>query len=152
MPLIRNLALAAMVLSVSACATGTIIRSDDAYKAATDSADWNSATVIDIDLVDDHFSPMLLKMKQGKPYVLRIINKDREVYSLAAGELNESMAYLRGSDDEELSSVQLKSFEPAEIKVIPMHKGRFEFHRAGMFDFLSLILPNVGAYGVAQVD
>jgi len=171
--LIRNLAVAAMAVTLAACAAQPAgSDSVNAYKSAPDSfqaavaaADWNSASVIEITLRDDHFAPMLLKLKMGKPYVLRFTSKEPKTHLVAGSGFlgNMAVASLSGNDTVSKGSIvhgiALKPWEPREIKVIPMVRGRFEFRRTGSGVIVThsgvsepFALFKTGAYGIAYVE
>ncbi len=172
MKLIRNLAIAALATALSACAVQPSkdsakwsVEAPESYQAAVSNADWNSATVIDVNLFDDQFTPMLLTLSKGQPYVLRLTNKDPYQRSLVGSNFLDSMAIAGVSGADEITkasvvrSVTLTPGETREIKAIPMKSGRFEFRRAGSLainTFGGVFEPfgfmDMEAYGVAYVE
>ena len=173
---IKFLAMAALAASITACTpTDTIHNPHDttamwreapaAYQQAVEAADWNTATVIDMTLFDNHFTPMLLSLKKGAPYVLKITNKEKHPRLLVGEEFLGTLAVNGASGNDEVTkstvmeTVYLDPQEPREIRFIPMESGRYEFRRAGHVTFNAMgrafepfkFMP-VEAYGVAYVE
>ena|GEM_PF-2134062 len=176
MKLIRNLAIAALATALSACSlTDTIHNPNDtttmwreapaSYQAAIESADWNSARVIEMTLFDDHFTPMLLSLKKGQPYVLRITNKEKHPRLLVGEDFLNTLAVQGDSANEDITkstvieTVLLEPGKPRELKIVPMESGRYEYRRAGKVVLTAMgrafepfrFMP-IEAYGVAIVD
>ena len=169
----KFLAAAALSMAVSACAVqsasqDTIKEFDStpaAYQSAVKSVDWNAAKVIDITLFDNHFTPMLLNLKKGAPYVLRITNKEPGTRLVVGSDFLDSLAIHSVSGAEEITetsvvrSLSLQPQQPRVIKAIPMKSGRFEFRRAGHLHMATLAgvfepfsFLHTEAYGVAIID
>jgi len=158
---IRNFAFAVLALSVSACAmqpdADDLARkwnpASEEYAKALESVDWNQADVIEVVLFDNHFSPMLLSLKKGQPYVLRFVNKEKEPRMMVSQDFFGSLA-ISGEEDNKIALmgfdmeyIPLPEKNAKTIRVVPMESGRYEFRQAAYFDIF-----RTGAYGVAYVE
>jgi len=130
---------AACVLGLSACAANEGISSlgTTDCKMISDRAEAkiNWARVPEIELVvrDGAFTPMVTRMRQGRPYVLRIRNRDDEMRVFRAGDFFQKNAVIAiGVEGERapetcVTAVSIPSRQAAEIRMVAITDGTYDY-------------------------
>lgn len=138
---IQKLSLAAIcALGLSGCAAQTsgvanLTVSD--CKKISDRAEarinWARVPEVELTIRDGEYSPMVTRLKQGRPYVLRIRNRDMATRVFRAGDLFAQNAVLaigvEGVREPEtcIASVTIPSKQTAEIRMVAITDGTFEY-------------------------
>ena len=116
-------------------------------------ADWARVRNITVRVRRDEFLPMIIPLTQGRPYVMHLINGDRERHAFRAPEFFKAIALesatVGGRELAEtcLKIVVLEADEKAEIRFVAV--------RDGHYDFKDTLLPFTfggGAIGVITID
>ena len=105
------------------------------YHPAVASADWTSPEEIQVELADDTYSPSDIRLKRGKPYVIRLKNIGGSSHDMAGGSFfGKDVIALRAiatkvgritADD--VSSVYIRPKQEAELWFVPIKTGTFSF-------------------------
>lgn len=102
-------------------------------------AQWNDAREVTLTLRQNEFSPMIVHLKKGVPYVVTVKNNDLDAVSFSAQEFfaNASVSHLSEATHEEevfaaaekpvLVSFVVPPKGERQIKVVPVMEGRYEF-------------------------
>jgi hypothetical protein len=110
---------------------------------------WDEAKVITLTHKDGEFTPMIVDMQKGKPYILKVINEEDSTVSFRAPEFfnNVSVSKISGTGYytdavPELENPLLVSFIVAplgerEVRLVPLNEGSFQFENA--FPSLSIM-------------
>ena len=133
----RAAALAA-ALAVGACAPMPRIPSpyvgcDEVPPDAFESVDWNAARRIDVSIRDGEFQPSLIRLFQGRPYVMRIQNRDRGARRFQSREFFKavyihSLTRPSGTYSVECPwGVRVSPGEVAEVRFVAARDGRYEY-------------------------
>jgi len=107
--------------------------------------DISFVTAASIEMVVRHgeYSPMIVRMRVGKTYVLRLRNRDDEAHSFNAPEFFDSIAVSAAIDNDILDTrcpgpvIELNPGQSFEMKFIAVTDGRYEY-RDGMSSVLDL--------------
>lgn len=152
---------AAAVVVLSACAAPTGVTSftvggcKQISKRAEAKINWARVPEIELRIRDGEYSPMVTRLQQGRPYVLRIRNRDDSVRVFRSQDFFKSNAVLAigvegvRADDTCVASVSIPSRQSAEIRMVAITDGTFEYE-----DNL-LLLPFVfsgGAGGAIVIE
>lgn len=104
---------------------------------ALETVDFAEARVVDVVVRNGEFSPMILRLTGGSPYVLRLRNRDDAGHTFSAPEFFEQTAVAAvavGNDiiDEAcFTSVDLEPLQTVEMQLVPLKDGSYEFHDEG---------------------
>ena len=118
-------------------------------------ADWSKAEIISLRIRQSSFNPMIIGLKQNRPYVIRINNGDDSIHVFRAGEFFRSVALAKvevdgfDSEDHCITAVSIDGGETAEIQLVAVRDGRYEF------DDNPLLVPWVlipGAVGIIYIE
>ena len=118
-------------------------------------ADWSKATTIDIRIRYDEFSPPLVRLKQNRPYVLRIINGDDTWRFFQAHDFFRTAAIDKlsvGKKDSAATCVNvliIPEQETAELRLVPTRDGEYSFDSHFFFNAL---VPGFGFGGNIIVE
>ena len=103
-------------------------------------ANWDDAEAIDLQIRLGSFWPMILTLRRDRPYILRIANIDPERRVFSAPPLFQT-SYLQsvtvaGEDPEfdPVDGLRLPPAGTAEIRLMALCAGRFEFHETWLTD------------------
>ncbi len=102
-------------------------------KRAEAKINWARVPEVEIRIRDGEFSPMVTRLQQGRPYVLRIRNRDDGVRIFRAGEFFEDNAVIaigvEGVRAEAtcVTSVSIPGRQSAEIRMVAITDGTFEY-------------------------
>ncbi len=147
-----SLASALMVLSACATAgggvTGAIVgecaKVDD---KAVKYINWARVPEVEIRIRNGEFSPMVVRLRQGWPYVLKIRNRDHQERTFKAGEFFQRVAMIKATvagKDEDLtclSAVVVPARQTAELKLVAVTDGYYEYE--------DTLLPIPGLFSTA---
>ena len=80
-----------------------------------DGIDWSKADIVDIRVRDNEFSPMVVRMTQSRPYLLRVRNRDDYRHYFTAWTFFNSVAVARVAiDGEEVEDTCFAALTPAK--------------------------------------
>lgn len=152
-------ALAVMVLAACAAPSGVsnfgVAQCKQISQRAEAKINWARVPEIEIRVRDGEYSPMVTRLQQGRPYVLRIRNRDDSLRVFRAKDFFERNAVIAvgvegvRSDHTCINAVSIPARQSAEIRVVAITDGTFEFEDN------ALLLPFVfsgGASGVIVID
>jgi hypothetical protein len=94
---------------------------------------WAKVPEVNIRIRNGEFSPMILRLRQGWPYVLRIRNRDHEARLFKAHDFLNKTAVVKttvaGVDDDTscLTSISIPARESVELKLVAVTDGYFEY-------------------------
>lgn len=120
--------------------------------AGTDSADWDNAEVIQIELSEMSFTPNNLTFEAGKPYQVQLVNVGEVKHEVAAEHFFASVAWRKvESEQSEIKAPYFKEIEvfpgqTVDLFFVPISTGTFdvvceiEGHlEAGMFGSIEVV-------------
>lgn len=158
----RKIGLAAVcALGLSGCAADTGVATIGVAdcKRISDRAEakinWARVPEIELTVRDGEYTPMVTHLKQGRPYVLRIRNRDPETRVFRAQRLFESNAVIavgvegQRASETCIASVTIPTRQTAEIRFVAITDGTFEFEDN------KILLPfvfSVGPSGVIVIE
>ncbi len=99
-------------------------------------ADWETAKTVVIDMRQNSFTPAVVRLTQGQPYILVLENRDDVTHVFAAKEFFRTTAVRQiVTDDKEtpvhrLSTVSVLPSEIKEVYLVPLRDGWFSFEGA----------------------
>ncbi len=102
-------------------------------QALLDQVNWSEAEVLEIRIRQGQFTPSLLRMRQGLPYILRVANADNTSRTFAGAEFFSAVAVrgvLVGASKNVRpcpSAVSIPAREVAEIHLLAARDGRYTF-------------------------
>ncbi|MSO84729.1 MAG: hypothetical protein EXR02_01405 [Rhodospirillales bacterium] len=128
----------AAALAVGACAPVPRIPSpyvgcDEVPPDVFESVDWDAARRINVRIRDGEFQPSLIRLYQGRPYVMRIENRDRGARRFQSREFFQavyihSLTRPSGTYSVECPwGVRVSPGEVAEVRFIAARDGRYEY-------------------------
>jgi hypothetical protein len=98
-----------------------------------EAADWAAAKTLEIRIRQNEFSPTIIRLRQGEPYIMLVENRDDIAHMLVAKEFFKTVAIRKIlSQTLEISKVNLIGLHlsPGEVKevhFIPARDGWFDF-------------------------
>ncbi|MDP6574326.1 MAG: hypothetical protein QGI63_12320 [Rhodospirillales bacterium] len=98
-----------------------------------EAADWSKVEVIPLRIRQNEFNPMIIDLKQDRPYVIRITNADDKHHFFGASDFFRSVAVAKvdeGGDRDDrtcISRVSVGGGQTAEVVFVTVRDGRFEF-------------------------
>jgi hypothetical protein len=123
-------------------------------QALLDQVNWSEAEVIEIRIRQGQFTPSLLRMRQGLPYILRVANADNTSRTFSASEFFNAVA-VRGvlvGETENVrpcpSAVSIPAREVAEIHLLAARDGRYTFEDSS---FTLPFMPGGGGIGIVTI-
>lgn len=102
-------------------------------KIIVDAADWKDAITFEIKIRQNEFRPSIIRLRQGRPYIMLIENRDEVNHFMLAQEFFKTTAIRKIlTKDSEITGVNLVGIylDPGEIKevhFIPIRDGWFDF-------------------------
>ena len=102
-------------------------------KRAEAKINWARVPQIELRVRDGAFSPMVAHMKQGRPYILRIRNRDDKVRIFRAGDFFEKNAVIAAALEGQrvpetcIRAVSLPPRQTAEIRMVAITDGTYEY-------------------------
>jgi hypothetical protein len=102
-------------------------------KKAEAKINWARVPEIEIRVRNGEYSPMVTRLQQGRPYVLRIRNRDDSLRVFRARDFFKNNAVIaigvegQRSEDTCVASVSIPSRQSAEIRMVAVTDGTFEF-------------------------
>ena len=136
----RAMGIVALAFAMSACAatysgveTWKFDRCLEDSAEKVRSADWSTAKVIDIIPGDTMYTPMLIRLKPGEPYVFRFTNEEAASHVFQARDFLKTVAVKSVMiGDQEIgggciSSVWIAPHGTAEIAFVAGEAGEYEF-------------------------
>lgn len=120
-----------------------------------DGIDWSKADIVDIRVRDNEFSPMVVRMTQSRPYLLRVRNRDDYRHYFTAWTFFNSVAVARVAIDGEevedtcFAALTLQKGQVVEMQLVAVDDGSYAF-----YDSISLVsaIPPYGANGVITIE
>ena len=98
-----------------------------------EAADWSKVEIISLRIRQNEFNPMIIDLKQDRPYVIRIINADDTRHVFGAGDFFRSVALAKvdvggdGDDQTCITRVNVEGGQTVEVVFVTVRDGRFEF-------------------------
>jgi hypothetical protein len=140
----RSFLLLAVLFLVSACVspfgvTSSVNSCAEVSEEAVKRINWTKVPVVNVRIRHDEFSPMVVRMRQGWPYVFRIRNRDDEGHAFKAYEFFKNVAVIHSSiDGEELDNpcigaLWLGPRQTAELRLVAAVDGYYEFEDLPFF-------------------
>jgi len=102
-------------------------------KKAEAKINWARVPEIEIRVRNGEYSPMVTRLQQGRPYVLRIRNRDDSLRVFRARDFFKNNAVIaigvegQRAEDTCVASVSIPSRQSAEIRMVAVTDGTFEF-------------------------
>lgn len=127
------------VTALAACAGPTgvsnfsVAECKQLSKRAEAKINWARVPERELRIRDGEYSPMVMRLKQGRPYIIRIRNRDDERRVFRAPDFFEKNAVVAIGIEgvrAETTCIQAVSIQPreaAEIRVVAITDGTFEF-------------------------
>ena len=142
--LVRSSLLLAVFLFLSGCVfpqgvTQSFASCAEVDKEAVKRINWTKVPVVNVRVRHDEFSPMVIRLRQGWPYVLRIRNRDDEGHVFKAHDFFRNVAVIQSSVDGEvednpcLRAVWLSPRKTAELRLVASVDGYYEFEDLPFF-------------------
>lgn len=94
---------------------------------------WARVPVVEILVRHGEYSPMILRLRQGWPYVLRIRNRDHENRTIKSFEFFRRVAVVKASvngEDEEWAcngAITVPPRQTAELRIVAVTDGYYEY-------------------------
>ncbi len=140
----RSSVIVALALLLGACASpGDIINAvvgcEKVSPEALKHVNWTRVPEVNVRIRHDEFSPMVIRLRQGWPYVLRIRNRDNEGHTFRAGDFFRRVAVIQatvGDREEEdtcFGSIWIGPRETAELRLVASIDGYYEFEDSPLF-------------------
>ncbi|MBT6094162.1 MAG: hypothetical protein HOH04_04725 [Rhodospirillaceae bacterium] len=102
-------------------------------------ADWNKATVIEETITDSRYESGLITLWHEKPYIIRVTNNDAGDRSFRAPLFFRDIAILKAVYNNKpvdapcINAVALAPGAVAELHVVPLKKGDYDYHETGLW-------------------
>jgi hypothetical protein len=110
---------------------------------------WARVPEVNIRIRHGEFSPMILRLRQGWPYVLKIRNRDHEDRTIKAFDFFRRVAVIKASvagQDEEWNcngAITVPARQTAELKIVAVTDGYYEYEDTALpFPGLFSTSPN----------
>lgn len=162
------IALLGLVLGLTACATGNVVgdstRTGDAVEAtnqvnteaALAGADWARALPRHLRVRQNDFRPLVIALRRGNAYILKLENGDDVAHSFRAPEFFQAIAVksLTPAEGEfapgtVLSAIDLAPRQTRELAFVPMRDGSFAFSDG----WVGMLLGGTfGARGIVTIN
>jgi len=139
--------LGACSLNLPAAVTPTVLGCAEINKNAVKYINWTQVPEVNVRIRHDEFSPMIVRLRQGWPYIMRIRNRDDKSHIFKAYDFFSKTAVIQASIDGEVFSnncfgtVVLPPRKTVEMRLVAMEDGYFEYEDNWMF------VPNVLSFG-----
>ncbi|MEK7820850.1 MAG: hypothetical protein AAB543_07055, partial [Pseudomonadota bacterium] len=136
---IRRAMVMGLAAVVAACAKVEMIPSpfagcDTVPPGVFDQVDWDAARKIVVYIRHGEFDPTLIRLMQGRPYVMRVENRDRQSRRLQSADFFEAVyihSVVSGPDGPQSttcpSGIRVSPGEAAEVRFIAARDGRYEY-------------------------
>ncbi|MBC8337261.1 MAG: hypothetical protein H8E39_01085 [Alphaproteobacteria bacterium] len=142
--LARSSLLFGALLLLSACvspfgATSSVFSCKEVSKEAVKRINWTKVPEVNVSIRHDEFSPMVIRLRQGWPYVFRIRNRDDDGHAFKAYEFFKNVAVIQSSVEGEvldnpcLSALWVPSRQTAELRLVAAVDGYYEFEDLPFF-------------------
>ncbi len=119
--------------------------------------DWSRARTVGISIRQDEYDPMIIGLRQNRPYIFRLENRDDYAHTFMAGEFFRSVftAKVTKGDQEFqvacLEGVRIEAMQTVEIQLLAARDGRYEFTDNTLPMFSPVSNPG-GISGVISVE
>ncbi len=116
-------------------------------KRAEAKINWARVPQIDMRIRNDEFEPMVMRLRQGRPYIIRIRNRDTEPHVFRAPEFFKQNAVVAigvegvRADENCVYAVAIPARESAEIRMVAITDGTYEYEDN------SILLPFIMSSG-----
>ncbi len=143
--LARSSLFLAVAFLLGACASpGDIINPvlgcEEVNPEALKRVNWTRVPEINVRIRHDEFSPMVIRMRQGWPYVFRLRNRDNAGHTFRADGFFRRVAVIQKSVDGEVEesnncfgSVWVPPRQTVELRLVAVVDGRYEFEDNPVF-------------------
>lgn len=151
---LTRIAAAAAVAAVGGCGVfnQVVDMADDAFvgdgctrlsSRAQAQINWTRVPIVEVAVRNDEFEPMVFRLRQGRPYVLHLRNRDLERHEFAAPAFFRENAVVGIAVDGVpmadvcVESITLPARQTAVIRMVAVIDGHYEFYDT----FLPLAVP-----------
>ncbi len=143
--LTRSSLFVAAAFLLSACISpgdiiNPLIGCEEVNPEALKRVNWTRVPEINVSIRHDEFSPMVIRMRQGWPYVFRLRNRDDTGHTFRADDFFRNVAIIEksfGGDWVEenpcFGSVWVPPRQTVELKLVAVVDGRYEFEDNPVF-------------------
>ncbi len=157
-PAFASLAIAA---SVAACAAPSGVTDLGAFECkqisqrAEAKINWARVPEREIVIRNDAFSPMVMRLMQGRPYVIRVRNRDDQMHVMRAGAFFQNNAVVavgvegKRADETCITAISIPARQSAEIRLVAITDGTYDY---GDETFLPAFYTAGNANGVIIVE
>ena len=134
-------------MSLPAAVSPTVLGCAEISEKAKKYINWTRVPEVNLRIRHDEFSPMIVRLRLGWPYIMRIRNRDSKSHVFKAYEFFSKTAVIQASIDGEVFSetcfgtVLILARKTVEMRLIVMEDGYYEFEDNWMF------IPNVLSFG-----
>lgn len=132
--------LPAVLLSLGACALPStvtlysgIIECPKVNEEALKMVNWTQVPEVNLRIRHDEFDPMVLRLRQGWPYVFRIRNRDDYVHTFRAHEFFSKVAVVemtvggRAREETCFAALRIPARQTVELRLIAVVDGFYEY-------------------------
>lgn len=136
--LARSSVFLAVAVLLSGCVsaygvTGSLVGCEEVNPKALKYVNWAQVPEVDIRIRHDEFSPMIVRFRQGWPYIFRIRNRDDRGHTFFALDFFSKVAVVqtsvggKPSDETCFSAIWVPPRETVELKMVAVTDGYYEF-------------------------
>ncbi len=134
----RSSLILAVFFLLSACVSpagvvGYAIDCPEVSEKAVKRINWTRVPEVDLRIRHGEFSPMVVRLRQGWPYVFRIRNRDDRGHTFRAYDFFANVAVIQTSFGEEMadstcySTLWIPAHQTAEIRMVAVVDGHYEY-------------------------
>jgi len=142
--LARSSLFLATALLLGACVSpgdviNPVVGCEEVNPEALKRVNWTRVPEINVRIRHDEFSPMVIRMRQGWPYVFRIRNRDHVGHIFQAGDFFRRVAVIQarigGREEEDtcFGSIWVPPRETVELRLVASVDGHYEFEDNPIF-------------------
>ena len=125
--------LGACSFSMPAFVTSNVLGCAQVDQKALKFVNWTQVPEVNVRIRHDEFSPMVLRLRQGWPYVMRIRNRDQYTHYIQAYEFFSNVAVIRASvggrvfDNNCFGVLVLPPRQTVELRLVAAIDGYYEY-------------------------
>lgn len=144
------LALSGCMSSLGVASSG-LMQCQQVNQEALKFVNWAKVPEIDVKIRHEEFTPMIIRLRQGWPYVIRIRNNDAQAHAFNAHDFFSNVAVVSAAinDEEEedtcFRAVWIPPRGSVKLKLVAVIDGRYEF------DSTMPLIPNIFPWGPSGV-
>ncbi len=142
--LTRSSLFLALTVLLGACASpgdfiNPVLGCEEVNPEALKRVNWTRVPEINVRIRHDEFNPMVIRMRQGWPYILRLRNRDNTGHTFRADDFFRRVAVIQmsvGGEIEEkpcFGSVWIPPRQTVELRLVAVVDGYYEFEDIPLF-------------------